>query len=149
MASSIEKASTALHIINTVQNMEHIIGNIRNRQASIPSKENTLPFEPEVTADGIQQRKAFLENKTILDFPYLITNKIFDDLPVLNGNIENYIGMTRVPTGVIGPLHVIGSSAQGDFYVPLATSEGALVASYHRGTTACSMAGGIPSSRPW
>src|SRR3546814_824300 len=53
--------------------------------------------------------------------------------------------MFRVPTGVIGPLRIVGSSAQGDFYVPLATTEGALVASYHRGARACYMAGGITS----
>jgi hydroxymethylglutaryl-CoA reductase (NADPH) len=63
----------------------------------------------------------------------------------LNGNIENYIGMSMVPTGVIGPLRVIGSAADGDYYVPLATSEGALVASYHRGAKACFLAGGATS----
>lgn len=145
MASSIEKASTALHIINTVQKMEQIIGNIRNRKTSSLNEDNTLPFEPEVSGEGIRQRRAFLENKITQDFPYLIDGKTFDDFAVLNGNIENYIGMTRVPTGVIGPLRIIGSSAQGDFYVPLATSEGALVASYHRGAKACSIAGGITS----
>lgn len=145
MASSIEKANAALHIINTVQKMEHIIGNIRNRQVSPYCAENTLPFEPAVSTDGIQQRKNFLANKTGQDFPHLTDGKPFDNWAQLHGNIENYIGMTRVPTGVIGPLRIIGSSAEGDFYVPLATSEGALVASYHRGAKACFMAGGITS----
>src|SRR5690606_5010545 len=141
MASSTEKASTALHIINTVQKMEHIIGNIRNRQVSAPSEENTLPFEPEVSTDGVRQRKRFVGYRTGRQAPYHIENKICDGLTVLNGNIDKYIGMTRVPPGVIGPLHIIGSSAQRDFYVPLATREGALVAWYHRGAKACSRAG--------
>ena len=146
MASSIDKTNIALQHINTVQKMEHIIGSIQNRKTSTASvEENTLPIEPGVSADGIRQRKTFLEHKTAKQTPHLIDNKILEDFGILNGNIENYIGMTRVPTGVIGPLHVIGSSAQGDFYVPLATSEGALVASYHRGAKACSMAGGITS----
>lgn len=145
MASSIEKASTALHIINTVQHMEKIIGNIRNRKSSVLCGEDMLPFEPQVCNPGTQQRKDFLKHKTSQDFPYLTENKSFDDFDRLNGNIENYIGMARVPTGVIGPLRIIGSSAQGDFYVPLATSEGALVASYHRGARACFRAGGITS----
>lgn len=145
MASSIEKASSALHIINTVQKMEQIIGNIKDRKPSVLNEENTLPFEPEVSAKGIKQRKVFLKSKTAQSLPYLTEGKSFDDFATLNGNIENYIGMARVPTGVIGPLRIIGSSAQGDFYVPLATSEGALVASYHRGARACFMAGGITS----
>ncbi len=145
MAASLEKASTALHIINTIQQMDHIIGNIRNRKAPSLEEADTLPFEPEVSAAGIEQRKAFLENKTAQHLPYLVGEKSFDNLGALNGNIENYIGMARVPTGVIGPLRIVGSSAQGDFYVPLATTEGALVASYHRGARACYMAGGITS----
>src|SRR5690606_15905855 len=145
MASSIEKASTALHIINTIQQMDHIIGNIRDRKAPAPDEAAKLPFEPEVSAEGIQLRKALLESKTAKRLPYLIDGEPFGDLAALNGNIENYIGMARVPTGVIGPMRVVGSSAQGDFYVPLATTEGALVASYHRGARACLMAGGVTS----
>jgi hydroxymethylglutaryl-CoA reductase (NADPH) len=53
--------------------------------------------------------------------------------------------MTQVPTGVIGPLRVIGTAAEGDYFVPLATSEGALVASYHRGAKATHLAGGVRS----
>src|SRR5690606_42020950 len=100
MASSTEKASTALHIINTVHKMEHIIGNIRNRQVSAPSEENTLPFEPGVSTDGVRQRNRFLENKTAKQAPYLIEHKLIDDLTVSSGNIENYIVMTPVPTFV-------------------------------------------------
>jgi hydroxymethylglutaryl-CoA reductase (NADPH) len=43
---------------------------------------------------------------------------------------------------VIGPLRVNGLFARGDFYVPMATTEGALVASYNRGAAAVSDAGG-------
>ena len=60
----------------------------------------------------------------------------------LQGNIENYIGMTCIPTGLVGPLRINGLHASGDYYVPLATSEGALVASYDRGARLISMAGG-------
>jgi len=44
---------------------------------------------------------------------------------------------------LIGPLRINGTAASGDFYVPLATSEGALVASYNRGAKAVSLAGGV------
>ncbi len=145
MASSIEKASTALHIINTVQTMERIIASIRERKPPVWDAQHAVPVEPGVSAEGIRDRNAFLESKTGKRFPHLVGNQPFDDLDALNGNIENYIGMSRVPTGVIGPLRIVGTAATGDFYVPLATSEGALVASYHRGARACFMAGGITS----
>ncbi len=60
----------------------------------------------------------------------------------LTGNIEGFVGYARVPVGIVGPLRVNGSCAHGDFYVPMATSEGALVASYNRGAAVISQAGG-------
>lgn len=59
------------------------------------------------------------------------------------GNIENFIGMSQIPTGLAGPIKIVGENASGDFYIPLATTEGALVASYNRGMKACSLSGGI------
>ncbi|MDJ0638408.1 MAG: hydroxymethylglutaryl-CoA reductase [Paracoccaceae bacterium] len=58
-------------------------------------------------------------------------------------NVENFIGTVKVPVGVIGPVRVNGLNASGDFHVPLATTEAALVASYGRGALAASKAGGI------
>ena len=58
------------------------------------------------------------------------------------GNIENFIGVAQVPLGLAGPIRINGESAKGDFIVPLATSEGTLVASYSRGMKAISEAGG-------
>jgi hydroxymethylglutaryl-CoA reductase (NADPH) len=60
----------------------------------------------------------------------------------MRGNIENPIGAAQVPLGVAGPLAVEGEHARGVFYVPLATSEGALVRSYERGMTVLTRAGG-------
>lgn len=60
-------------------------------------------------------------------------------------NIENFIGTVKVPIGLAGPLRVNGVHAQGDYYIPLATSEAALVASYHRGSLLISEAGGCSS----
>ncbi|MDR9829374.1 hydroxymethylglutaryl-CoA reductase [Vibrio sp. FNV 38] len=59
-----------------------------------------------------------------------------------NKNIEYFIGTVNVPVGVAGPLRVNGLFAQGDYLVPLATTEAALVASYHRGAQLLTAAGG-------
>jgi hydroxymethylglutaryl-CoA reductase (NADPH) len=59
-----------------------------------------------------------------------------------NGNIENFIGVAQVPLGIAGPIRINGEFAKGDFIVPLATSEGTLVASYSRGMKAISEVGG-------
>ncbi len=47
-----------------------------------------------------------------------------------------------VPLGVIGPLRINGLHASGDFYVPMATTEGAMIASYQRGAYLASLCGG-------
>jgi hydroxymethylglutaryl-CoA reductase (NADPH) len=95
------------------------------------------------TKTGQETRLQFLEQQQAISLPFLGNKQSFADLPSLKGNIEHYIGMTQVPTGIIGEVRIQGADAEGDFFVPLATSEGALVASYHRGTVACKMAGAI------
>lgn len=60
----------------------------------------------------------------------------------LRGNIENPIGAVQMPLGVAGPLIIEGEHARGTFYVPMATTEGALVRSYERGMVTISRAGG-------
>ncbi|MGE5233901.1 MAG: hydroxymethylglutaryl-CoA reductase [Acidobacteriota bacterium] len=62
--------------------------------------------------------------------------------PSVRGNVENPIGAAQVPLGVAGPLLIRGEHAHGVFYVPLATTEGALVRSYERGAVALTRAGG-------
>lgn len=57
-------------------------------------------------------------------------------------NVENFVGTVKVPVGVAGPLRVNGMFAQGDYHLPLATTEAALVASYNRGARLVSDAGG-------
>ncbi|MFK7936208.1 MAG: hydroxymethylglutaryl-CoA reductase [Saprospiraceae bacterium] len=62
------------------------------------------------------------------------------------GNIENFSGVAQVPMGITGPLKVNGEHARGEFYVPLATTEGTLVASYNRGMKIARLAGGIKTT---
>ena len=68
------------------------------------------------------------------------------DPAVLPGNVENFMGVAQVPIGLAGPLRIVGEKAQGDFYIPLATSEGTLVASYNRGMRLLSESGGVKTT---
>ena len=61
-------------------------------------------------------------------------------------SIENFVGTVKVPVGLAGPLTVRGMFADGEYYLPLATTEAALVASYSRGAEAVSAAGGCTTA---
>ena len=58
-------------------------------------------------------------------------------------NIENSIGVLQIPMGIAGPLKINGEFCQREVFVPLATSEGALVASINRGASTITSAGGV------
>jgi len=57
-------------------------------------------------------------------------------------NIENMVGAVQVPMGVAGPVTVDGGAAEGEAYLPMATTEGALLASVNRGCSTLDAAGG-------
>jgi hydroxymethylglutaryl-CoA reductase (NADPH) len=57
-------------------------------------------------------------------------------------NVENMVGAVQVPLGVAGPVTIDGGALSGDRYLPLATTEGALVASVNRGCSVLEAAGG-------
>jgi len=61
----------------------------------------------------------------------------------LTTGIEQKIGSAAVPLGVSSPLKVNGEFAKGEFYIPLATNEAALVAGLNRGRKAVNAAGGV------
>jgi hydroxymethylglutaryl-CoA reductase (NADPH) len=63
-----------------------------------------------------------------------------------DANIENFIGTVKLPVGIIGPLRINGLNAHGDYHVPMATTEAALVASYGRGAHAATKSGGISTA---
>ncbi len=86
-------------------------------------------------------RRVYLERKLGVSLSS-IASTILDFEELYGRNIENPIGAVQVPVGIVGPLRVHGDYARGDFYVPLATTEGALVASVARGAKAVTESGG-------
>jgi hydroxymethylglutaryl-CoA reductase (NADPH) len=87
------------------------------------------------------RRRAFVEERTGARLEHVGRYSI--DPAVLPGNIEHFTGVAQVPIGVAGPLLVRGEHAQGQFYVPMATTEGTLVASYNRGMRLLTACGGV------
>jgi hydroxymethylglutaryl-CoA reductase (NADPH) len=68
------------------------------------------------------------------------------DPQLIKGNIEHLTGVAQIPLGFAGPLTIKGEHAQGDFIIPLATTEGTLVASYNRGMKVLNLCGGVTCS---
>src|SRR5215216_1322031 len=96
------------------------------------------------TREAADQRRAFVEEHTEAKLEHVSSYSFDPD--VTAGNIENFVGVAQVPLGVAGPLLVHGEHAQGDFYVPMATAEGTLVASYNRGMKLVREAGGVKTT---
>ena len=93
------------------------------------------------TYEAARERRRFLHDQTGSDLEH-VTSYSFDP-SILPGNIESFVGVAQVPLGVAGPLLVDGEHARGEFFVPLATAEGTLVASYNRGMKLLREAGGV------
>jgi hydroxymethylglutaryl-CoA reductase (NADPH) len=108
-------------------------------RAPIP-RDSVNDYTPEMA----ERRAEFLREKTGTTLNHV--RRASFDPGVLPGNIENFIGVAQVPIGLAGPLRINGEHAKGDFYVPLATTEGTLVASYSRGMRVLSECGGVTAT---
>ena len=91
--------------------------------------------------EALDIRREFIATKTSSDLTN-IGSYTLDMNQAMKKNIENPIGTIQIPIGVVGPLKVNGENGLKEYYVPLATSEGALLASVNRGASAISAAGG-------
>ena len=95
------------------------------------------------TREQVGERRRWLEETSNSELRHVGSFTIPSD--EMRGNIENPVGAAQVPLAVAGPLLVRGEHARGSFYMPMATTEGALVRSYERGMVTLTKAGGATS----
>jgi len=100
--------------------------------------------ENDYTREAADARREFVRERTGADLEH-VSSYSFDP-GILGGNIEQFVGVAQVPIGLAGPLLVNGEHAQGEFYVPMATAEGTLVASYNRGMRLLYESGGVTTT---
>ncbi len=116
---------------------EDILGGIEplNNESKIPRN-----------SEDDYQEKAIIERQDFVNS--IVNNKLKHlykysfDPHICEGNTEHFIGVSQVPVGIAGPIEVNGEFAQGKFFIPLATTEGTLVASYNRGMKVLNECGG-------
>ena len=100
--------------------------------------------DDDYSARAIKARQEFVREQTGSAIEHVSSYTL--DPGTLPGNVEHFLGVAQVPIGLAGPLLVNGEHAQGEFFVPLATTEGTLVASYNRGMKLMRAAGGVTTT---
>ena len=94
--------------------------------------------------DFVKERRDWIGNRTKSSLFHIAHYSI--KAADVKGNIENFIGVCQVPLGILGPLKVNGKYANDIFYVPFATTEGAVLTTYQRGAIAITKSGGAKTS---
>jgi hydroxymethylglutaryl-CoA reductase (NADPH) len=102
----------------------------------------TIPRDKndDYSASAIKNRQQFIQEFTGVETKHIAQYSF--DPHILKGNCEHFVGVAQIPLGIAGPIIINGEHAKGEFLVPLATSEGTLVASYNRGIKVLNLCGG-------
>jgi hydroxymethylglutaryl-CoA reductase (NADPH) len=119
-------------------NEREIIDKIKNGEIKLREIEKYTDNVDE----AVTIRRKFIEEVSNSKIEHL-SNYSIDMEAASKKNIEQPIGAVQIPVGIAGPLKVNGDYAKGEFYVPLATTEGALLASVNRGCSVIAEAGGV------
>ncbi len=119
--------------------VEDAIAETENLEVRIPRDDRDDYSEKAIAA-----RQKFVEDYAKVKLEH-IKNYSFD-AHTLEGNCENFTGVAQIPVGFAGPLKVNGEFASGEFIIPLATTEGTLIASYNRGIKVLNLSGGVKTT---
>ena len=105
--------------------------NVKRFIAAIPGENELKRIRKNYDNEIIAEKIGILNESLQLNLKYIQPSE--DDANGYAGNIENPIGVSHIPIGLIGPLAIQGNNAKGKFYVPMATTEGALISTYDLG----------------
>ncbi len=110
------------------------------------TKRVTVPYEKDdnYAPGAVLRRRRFVEQFADVKLEHVSSYSFDPELTA--GNIENFTGVAQVPIGFAGPLNVNGEYAKGEYLIPLATTEGTLVASYNRGIKVLNLSGGVTTT---
>jgi len=97
--------------------------------------------EDDYSDKAIKARQQFIEDVTGAKLEH--TARYSFDPHTVAGNAEHFTGVAQIPLGFAGPITIKGEHAKGDFFIPLATTEGTLIASYNRGMKILNLSGGV------
>lgn len=112
---------------------------IKPERARVPQASSN-----DYTREMAERRREFVRAQTGAELTHTALYSFEPSL--LAGNVENFVGVAQVPIGVAGPLRIDGEQAQGDFFVPLATTESALVSHHARGMRLLDECGGVKTT---
>jgi hydroxymethylglutaryl-CoA reductase (NADPH) len=141
-----QRRRTDINVLNDRRRKERRYSDLIKDIASNGSGKNkkeilVLPAKfDQYSADGFQELRSFLEKKTETSLKHISHYSEAEE--DFRGKIENPIGVVHVPLGIAGPLKINGKHASGHFFIPLATTEGALVTSYNLGSLIVTRSGG-------
>ena len=121
-----------------VEGLEELVRSLAEGRLKMHQLPADLTAEQKATV-----RRAALERICGAPLPN-IGHFSFDPEQAASRHCENVMGVAQIPMGGAGPLRIQGTAvdASESVYVPLATTEGALLASINRGCRAISLAGG-------
>jgi hydroxymethylglutaryl-CoA reductase (NADPH) len=138
MTGEYRRAIGSLQSLLAQHSPAELLARLRRKHAVAPQK---VPSGSEITDAAIEARWQGLPMSDAARRELLDTQS-HAQASRYSANIENFIGTIKVPVGIIGPLRVNGTYAQQDYFVPLATTEATLVASYGRGAKLITAVGG-------
>jgi hydroxymethylglutaryl-CoA reductase (NADPH) len=119
--------------------VEDAIGEPQPSSVRIP-RDHEDDYSPEIAA----RRRAVIEEASGVALRH-VAHYSFDPHCV-RGNCESFVGVAQVPLGFVGPLLVRGEHANGRYVIPMATSEGTMIASYNRGMKVLNLCGGAKAT---
>lgn len=124
-------------ILSAPQSLEQPVKQIKKQKKS-KRKLHTFEEEFSTLEEAVKERRNYIENITEKKVLSVLPYKDYPYEDVYKRCCENVIGYIQIPVGVAGPILLNNK----EYYLPMATTEGTLVASTSRGAKAITESGG-------